>query len=133
MNASHVAPLTERAIRVAIAIAAAAFALSALLPQTPGELFATIAYLAVAFVFLALAVKCFLPAGAPDAPNAPRPAARPVLRVVYTSVISVTLASMAGAALVSQPSAEGLAALAYVGLIAVAILIAIRCWSRPRS
>lgn len=130
MNASRVTQLTERTIRVAVAIAVAAFVLSALLPQVPGELFSTIAYLAVVLAFLALVVKWFLPAGALDGAKA---APRPMPRVVYAIVISVTLASMVGAALVSQPSAEGLAALAYVGLIAVAILVAIRCWSRARS
>jgi hypothetical protein len=130
VNASRGAQLTERTVRVAIAVAVAAFVLAALLPQTAGELFSTIAYLAVVLAFLTLAVKWFLPARAPDAQ---RPARQPAIRVVYASVISVTLASMIGAALVSQPSAEGLAALAYVGLIGVAILIAIRCWQRARS
>jgi hypothetical protein len=130
VNASRAARLTERTIRVAIIVAVAAFVLAALLPKTPGELFSTIAYLAVVLVFLTLVAKWFLPAGAPDAQ---KPAPQPAMRVVYASVISVTLASMAGAALVSQPSAEGLAALAYVGLIGVAILIALRCWQRARS
>lgn len=130
MNVSRVAHLTERTIRVAIVVAVAASVLAALLPQTAGELFSTIAYLAVVMAFLTLVVKWFLPAGAPDAQ---RPARQPAIRVVYASVISVTLAAMAGAALVSQPSAEGLAALAYVGLIAVALLIALRCWLHTRS
>jgi hypothetical protein len=130
VNASRVARLTERTIRVAITVAVAAFLLAAFLPQTAGELFSTIGYLAVVLAFLTLAVKWFLPAGAPDAR---RPARQPASRVVYASVISVTLASMVGAALVSQPSAEGLAALAYVGLVGVAILIALRCWLHARS
>lgn len=130
MNAPRVAQLTDRTIRIAVVVAIAAFVLSALLPEVPGELFATIAYLAVVLSFLALVVKWFLPAGTLEARE---PAPRPPARVVYASVISVTIAAMVGAALVSQPSAEGLAALAYVGLIAVAILIAIRCWPRARS
>jgi hypothetical protein len=130
VNAARVAQLTERAVRVAIAVAVAAFVLAAVLPHTAAELFSTIAYLAVVLAFLTLAVKWFLPAGAA---GAQRPAAAPAIRVVYASVISVTVASMVGAALVSQPSAEGLAALAYVGLIGLAILIALRCWRRARS
>jgi predicted membrane channel-forming protein YqfA (hemolysin III family) len=130
VNESRVARLTERTIRVAIVVAVAASVLAALLPQTPGELFSTIAYLAVVLAFLTLVVKWFLPGGTPEAK---RPAPQPAIRVVYASVISVTLASMVGAALVSQPSAEGLAALAYVGLIGVAILIAIRCWLHARN
>jgi hypothetical protein len=130
VNASRVARLTERTIRVSIAVAIAAFVLAALLPPIPGELFSTIGYLAVVLAFLTLTAKWFLPAGAPDAQ---RPARQPAIRVVYAGVISVTLAAMAGAALVSQPSAEGLAALAYVGLIALAILIALRCWLHARS
>jgi uncharacterized membrane protein len=56
-----------------------------------------------------------------------------VYRTAYATVISVTLLAMVGAAMVSKPSAEGLAALAYVGLVALAILIAVRCWSRARG
>lgn len=130
MNAPRVAQLTDRTILIAVVIAIAAFVLSALLPKVPGELFATIAYLAVVLAFLGLVINWFLPAGAL---GARKPVSRPPARVLYASVISVTLASMVGAALVSQPSAEGLAALAYVGLIAVAILIAVRCWPRARS
>jgi hypothetical protein len=117
-------------IQVAVAVAVAAFILAALLPQTAGELSSTIAYLAVVLAFLTLAIKRFLPAGAPDAK---KPAPQPAMRVVYASFIGVTLASMIGAALVSQPSAEALAALAYMGLIGVTILIALRCWLRARS
>jgi hypothetical protein len=130
VNASRVARLTERMIQVAVAVAVAAFILAALLPQTAGELSSTIAYLAVVLAFLTLAIRRFLPAGAPDVK---KPAPQPAMRVVYASFISVTLASMIGAALVSQPSAEALAALAYMGLIGVTILIALRCWLRARS
>lgn len=130
MKPSRVARLTEPTIRGAIAVAVAAFILAALLPQTPGELFSTIGYLAVVLAFLTFAGQWFLPA---DSLDVQKPAPRPALRPVYATVISVILVSMVGAALVSQPSAEGLAALAYVGLIGVAILIAIRCWRRARS
>lgn len=130
MSAAGVAAALGRTIEYAIAAAVGAFVVAALLPKPANELFATIAYLAAVLATLALGAKRFLP-NAPVEAHAPAKGA--VYRTAYATVISVTLLAMVGAAMVSKPSAEGLAALAYVGLVALAILIAVRCWSRARG
>jgi hypothetical protein len=130
MNAPVVTAALGRTIAYSVATLVGALVLAAFLPQPAGEVFATIAYLAAILTAIALAVRSFLPADA----MAKRTLTTAIaLRTAANISAAVTILSMIGAAAVSQPSGEALAALAYVGSIAMAIAIALLWLLRART
>jgi hypothetical protein len=109
-----------KALAYAIATAVVALLLATLLSGADAERFATTAYVATIVAALVLAIKWFLRAASP---NAPERAPGPIFPVIFTFAAGVAAFLLLGAALVSQPGNEVLAAAACLGLIAIAALV----------
>jgi len=109
-----------QALAYAIATAVAALLLATFFPGADAERFATTAYVATIVAALVLAIKWFLRAGSE---NAPERAPGPIFPVIFTFAAGVGALLLLGAALVSQPGTEMLAAVACFGLIGFAALV----------
>jgi hypothetical protein len=108
-----------RALAYAIATAVVALLLATLFSGADAERFATTAYVAAIVAALVLAIKWFLRTGSENAPERTR---GPIFPVVFTFSAGVAAFLLLGAALVSQPGTEVLAAAACFGLIGIAAL-----------
>ncbi len=103
-----------RAIRYAIATAVFALLLTAFLSGAGAERLASTAYVALIFTVLALVVQRLLPSAKSTGSAAARP---PPFAASLTFLLVVGGLVTAGAALVSEPAAEGAAILACFALI----------------